>query len=236
MSEFVAVDDLRVEVRRSGRRKTVDLTVDRAGGLVIAVPESLEQPEIGTDHPAEATLDLHHAGSERRGNAPRSQEEIRDRGRFLLLARSTGSRCLTLLTEKRTFLTFVSKNGRFLLRAKVTANGRDHFIEWYSAQGRKWIVEAAAILIERVAAAPRRIGIRDLGFRWGSCSAQGDVYFHWRTMLLPPHVVHYLIQHELIHLHEHHHGPAFYARLARVVPEYDEIEKWLEKNGGIYHL
>ena len=55
-------------------------------------------------------------------------------------------------------------------------------------------------------------------------------------MLLPPHVVHYLIQHELIHLHEHHHGPAFYARLARVVPEYDEIEKWLEKNGGIYHL
>lgn len=41
MSETIDVDDLHVEVRRSPRRHTVDLTVDRFGQLVIAVPGSL---------------------------------------------------------------------------------------------------------------------------------------------------------------------------------------------------
>lgn len=48
--------------------------------------------------------------------------------------------------------------------------------------------------------------------------------------------IRYLILHELIHLHEHNHGPSFYERLKRAIPEYREIEAWLETNGDNYTL
>ncbi len=38
MSEAPLVDDLELEVRRSARRKTLQLTVDRGGELVLTVP------------------------------------------------------------------------------------------------------------------------------------------------------------------------------------------------------
>ena len=42
--------------------------------------------------------------------------------------------------------------------------------------------------------------------------------------------------HELVHLHEHNHSPAFYERLARTVPDFQEKEAWLERNGDRYAL
>ena len=88
----------------------------------------------------------------------------------------------------------------------------------------------------RVLVAPARVDVRDLGFRWGSCGKDRVVYFHWRSVLLPPDVVRYLIMHELVHLHEHHHGPAFYERLGRAAPDYEEMEAWLRDNGDRFQV
>ena len=41
MNNSLIVDNLTVEIRRSGRRRHVDLTVERDGSVVVAVPESL---------------------------------------------------------------------------------------------------------------------------------------------------------------------------------------------------
>ncbi len=46
MKQSMQIDDLEIEVRRSSRRRTVDLIVDRFGDLVISVPESLPQIEV----------------------------------------------------------------------------------------------------------------------------------------------------------------------------------------------
>ena len=43
MTELLTVDDLTFEVRRSARRKTVEIIVDRGGELLIAAPEGLAQ-------------------------------------------------------------------------------------------------------------------------------------------------------------------------------------------------
>jgi len=101
---------------------------------------------------------------------------------------------------------------------------------------RQLRIEFVDSLKERVLVEPRTVLVRDLKYRWGSCNAAGDVYFHWRVVLLPPRVIRYLILHELIHLREHNHSPAFYERLVQVVPDYREIEKWLEANGDYYAL
>jgi predicted metal-dependent hydrolase len=35
-----------------------------------------------------------------------------------------------------------------------------------------------AALVNRVAASPRSVQVRELGYRWGSCGYKGDLYFH----------------------------------------------------------
>ncbi|MCD8310089.1 MAG: M48 family metallopeptidase [Prevotellaceae bacterium] len=49
--------------------------------------------------------------------------------------------------------------------------------------------------------------------RWGSCSAQGNINLSYYLLLLPPHLVDYVLLHELCHTREMNHGAAFHALL-----------------------
>lgn len=68
----------------------------------------------------------------------------------------------------------------------------------------------------RVGVASPGIVVRDSAHLWGSCGKGGKLYFHWRSILLPPSIVEYVVVHELVHLHEPHHTPAFWTRVERV--------------------
>jgi len=61
-----------------------------------------------------------------------------------------------------------------------------------------------------------------LGYNWGSCGKTGTVFFNWRLLQLPARLADYVICHELIHLRAHHHGPAFWALLDSVQPDWRE--------------
>ncbi len=75
--------------------------------------------------------------------------------------------------------------------------------------------------------------LRDLGYRWASCTRNGSLNFHWRTMLLPSRIIDYLVVHKLVHLHEPHHGNTFWARIGRAMPDYCERKEWLTAHGGL---
>ena len=114
--------------------------------------------------------------------------------------------------------------------------GHEVFIDWYTKRAADWIPRRVQLLQGRAGIKPETIEIRDLGFRWGSCTQKGKLLFHWRLILLPPERIDYLILHELVHLHEHNHSQAFYERLRRAAPEYERHEEWLRRNGDQYGL
>jgi hypothetical protein len=62
------------------------------------------------------------------------------------------------------------------------------------------------------------------------------VFFHWRAVLLPPERIDYLVMHELVHIHEHNHGTAFYDRLRRASPDFKQQEDWFRRYGDLYSL
>ncbi|MEI6345928.1 MAG: M48 family metallopeptidase [bacterium] len=77
-----------------------------------------------------------------------------------------------------------------------------------------------------------RVSIRNQRTRWGSCSRRGNLNFSYKLALLPPHLADYLIVHELCHLGQFNHSPAFWALVALAIPEYrthrDELKHWRE--------
>jgi hypothetical protein len=83
------------------------------------------------------------------------------------------------------------------------------------------------MLAHKAGRMPSQIEVRDLGFRWGSSSERGILFFNWRLMQLPIRLVDYVILHELIHLIEPHHGTPFWDRLERALPDWRERKEEL---------
>jgi predicted metal-dependent hydrolase len=99
--------------------------------------------------------------------------------------------------------------------------------------------ERALAAIGRHAAAlgrrPGRLRLADPTGRWGSCSAAGDLMLSWRLILAPPEVLDYVAAHEVAHLAQMNHSPAFWATVAQLMPGYGTRRDWLRRHGSALH-
>lgn len=97
----------------------------------------------------------------------------------------------------------------------------------FDAYTRQKAFELAAILNEK----PHKITLRNTSSRWGSCSSRKDLNFCWKLVFAPLFVVDYIIAHEVSHLKEMNHSPAFWATVALLNVEQANAQIWLRKNG-----
>ncbi len=81
-----------------------------------------------------------------------------------------------------------------------------------------------------------RLTLRDTRSRWGSCTADGGLMYSWRLIMAPTEVLAYVAAHEVAHLAEMNHSPAFWAVVARLSPDYRLHRRWLRQHGAALHL
>ncbi|MEM6939140.1 MAG: SprT family zinc-dependent metalloprotease [Pseudomonadota bacterium] len=80
-----------------------------------------------------------------------------------------------------------------------------------------------------------RITLRDTRSRWGSCTSTGNLMFSWRLIMAPPEVLAYVAAHEVAHLAQMNHSPAFWAEVERIYGPYAAPRKWLRVQGAQLH-
>lgn len=73
------------------------------------------------------------------------------------------------------------------------------------------------------------VRVRHFQSRWASCNAQDVLEFHPRVMELSSSVQDYVILHELCHTVEKNHTKAFWALLARHMPDWQRQHQALER-------
>lgn len=81
----------------------------------------------------------------------------------------------------------------------------------------------------------RGVTIRDTRSRWGSCSARGELTFHWQLIFAPTEILDYLIAHETAHLKEMNHSDRFWQIVAQLDPSYKHARQWLKREGHRLH-
>jgi predicted metal-dependent hydrolase len=236
MTENIRINDITIEIKRSNRRKTVEIILDRSGNPVLFAPDTLPyQKLLSLVKEKLIAIYLKQGKKMEEIHLALPKEYVSGEGFYYL-----GRKYQLKIRKKTDYEDPISRlhfqDGRFVLDEDLVTSGRDVFISWYCTQAKEWINERINRLEERVLVEPTAIEIRDLGYRWGSCTRRGKINFHWRIMLLPPEHIDYLILHELIHLHEHNHSKEFYERLRRANPDYEKHEEWLRRNGDRYFL
>ena len=102
----------------------------------------------------------------------------------------------------------------------------------YRKRARTQLEARAAYYAGLMGVTYNRIAIRAARTRWGSCSAQGNLNFHWKLILMPPEVLDYVVVHELAHRKEMNHSARFWAEVERILPDYKRRRKWLKDYGS----
>ena len=102
----------------------------------------------------------------------------------------------------------------------------------YKEAARTYIPKRVAYYNAMTGGSYSRISIRDQKTRWGSCSSKGTLSFNWRLMLAPPSILDYVVVHELCHLTNMNHSPAFWQAVEAVYPDYKNARKWLKEHGS----
>lgn len=223
----LVVDELAFAVRRSARRKTLEITVDRGGELIIASPPGVADDVLaGFVREKRFWLYTKIAEKELFQQPVGGKEFVAGEG-FPYLGRS-----YRLLLVDGQDAPIKLQDGRFKLRRDLAHEGRTHFVAWYTEHGTAWLRRRVPEWASRMGVEPKGVEVRDLGFRWGSCGQAGGVNFHWATILLPSSIVDYVVVHELAHLLEANHTPGFWQRVARAMPEYEQRKSWLAEHGG----
>lgn len=216
------------ELRRS-RRRSIGFVVG-AEGLAVSAPRWVGVGEI------EAAL------REKAGWILRKLHEQRERGRRLDAARVDWRDGTTLPFLGETVILVLDGriSGAALHEAEQTLPGvprltlhlglphtaepaqiRDTVQAWLQRQARHLFEERCAQLSQRLGVRMKRLSLSSASTRWGSASADGSIRLNWRLVHFALPVIDYVVAHELAHLREMNHSPAFWDVVRSAVPDFE---------------
>lgn len=100
---------------------------------------------------------------------------------------------------------------------------RDVVQSWLQRQAKRVFEERCALFAQRLGVRVTRLSLSSATTRWGSASADGSIRLHWRLVHFAMPVIDYVVAHELAHLREMNHGPAFWEVVRSVIPDVDRL-------------
>jgi predicted metal-dependent hydrolase len=108
-------------------------------------------------------------------------------------------------------------------------------LDWLKRRAEQEVAARAFPMAESVERRIAGVVVRDQRSRWGSCTADGRLAFSWRLVLAPAPVLTYVVAHEVAHLVELNHSPAFWRVVRRLMPDMAAPRHWLKLNGAALH-
>jgi predicted metal-dependent hydrolase len=100
---------------------------------------------------------------------------------------------------------------------------------WFQAEAKRVFGERLDLYAPRVGVTYNAFALSSAGTRWGSCTVAGNIRLNWKLIHYPLGLLDYVVVHELAHLREMNHSPAFWAVVGEVFPDYDGARAGLRK-------
>ena len=226
----MVVSGVDIAVKKS-KRKTVSIFIERDGSVSALVPSNLSDEEIATILKAKEYQIHRNLAQWLQLNERHVTREYINGQSFLYLGRNYR---LKLVDDKLGELKF--SKGYFLLSKHELSNAEHYFIDFYRNKLKEKIKPLIKRYKEQLGVSPNDVKVMELKNRWASCSAKGNINFHWKCAMAPMDVLQYIIVHELAHLIHLNHTKEFWNEVDKVLPKYEEQMNWLKLNGASMDL
>jgi hypothetical protein len=210
-------------IRRSDRRQTVALAID-GGKLVVTAPARANVERLNDLVRGKALWVKQHlrnacARPEVVDREFVSGASMRYLGRQYRLKVVPGAPDVDVKMDKGWLVVPVPRSHE----AEKSRCAHTALVRWYRRHAEQRLPERVEVWAKRFGISAPTVLVREQQRRWGSCNQAGEVRLNWRIIQAPLSLVDYVIAHELVHVvrHDDGHGPAFWALLGRVMPDYD---------------
>lgn len=101
-------------------------------------------------------------------------------------------------------------------------------VRFLEAQARRELTARVGRLSQAVGLYPKTIRLTRAKGRWGSMSGRGTLSLNRALIHCPPEVIDYVVIHELCHIRQPNHSPAFWALVEQCLPDYRHRRDWLK--------
>ena len=221
--------ELPYTIRRSARRKkTVAVTVDSAGSVLVVAPERFATTRLDAIVVRKAAWIAQRLRRlQAHGPAPRefvSGESVLYLGRHYRLKvhpNETGPARL--------------RSGWLHVPAPAVAQHaasvRAALVSWFRRHAAQRLPERVDAWQARTGVPPSRVIVADQRKRWGSCDHLGTIRLNWRIVQAPMRLVDYVVVHELVHMRHRGHGRDYWQAVGRVMPDYERRREELRRCG-----
>ncbi len=134
-----------------------------------------------------------------------------------------------LKMQKKEIDAFLQKHEEWLAKALARSEKRAKKKIQTDLREKELREAAAAYLPKKTEEWAKTMGVRPTGVRitaaktrFGSCSGKNAICYSWRLMAYPERAAEYVVVHELAHILQKNHSPAFYAIIERYLPDWRE--------------
>lgn len=222
-SNIVKIDEIAVTLQRHALAKSVSLRIDpRTQKPIVTAPKYL-----GIKH-IESFLHRHHAWIIKQlafFSPPIDINKVLFKGKsYQLIAQ--------LNQEKRLMIHFDH------LQQSIIHNTSTDLIKMrlkpaFKREALLLIQQYCTEFTQKLEISFKEIQLKDYKGRWGSCRQDGVLSFSWRLIMAPPEVLKYVCAHEVAHLMQMNHSPAFWQIVGTLFPSYKQSKAWLKENGNL---
>lgn len=106
----------------------------------------------------------------------------------------------------------------------LSAKVQKKVLQWYRHYALEDFTRRLALFSTRLGVAIPALYLSSAKTRWGSCNSRKEVRLNWRLIQAPPHIINYVVCHELAHLKEMNHSAKFWAIVQTLYPDYKQAE------------
>jgi len=221
----LADKSIRYTLIRSAKRRSIGLQINDAG-LTVSVPIRASEKWLLSVLHEKASWVVDKLENWQSKQLPVQKwldgESILFRGETFILRITPGlHKSPTLLTDKELVVPVVDVDDKNMANKKI--------MKWYRIEAERVFAECVTYFAPLMNVTPRAIKLSSATTQWGSCNTQGVVRLNWQLVTMPLHLIDYVVVHELAHLHQMNHSPAFWRVVQNVCPEYVDSRKELMK-------
>jgi hypothetical protein len=215
---------IRVAVRVSKRARSYRLSIPHRGDPVLTVPQHARWPD------AEAFLNRQTGWLAAR--IKRVAPAVHFSDGSVVPVRGIGHLIVATNKVRGRVAAGTAEQGPALFVPGAPEHRARRLTDWLKAEALRDLEARVAIHTQTLGVRASAVRLRAQATRWGSCSSQGRLNFNWRLILAPPHVLDYVAAHEVAHLLEMNHSPAFWRTVEKALPSMASGRAWLKAHGG----
>ncbi len=215
-------DQLHYQLERRQRR-TVGLKITQTG-LVIHAPKRISQSQLEDIIMQKADWVLRKLASVTANKIPEIQwqhgEQLLFLGNSITLTIEHNARSKAVEYEPGVLQLGMPNQDAKLISRKV--------VQWYKKQAITDFTRRLEIFSSKLGVTFTSLTLSNAASRWGSCNSKKEIRLNWRLLQAPPHIINYVVCHELAHIKEMNHSTKFWATVASIFPDYKSAEKELK--------